>query len=420
MHLTGGEGGPTLLREDFRAEPLGPELVASGAWTRGDAGLAGTAEAILAYGRPADDGELITVVRAAEGDRLVIVVRRPDARRVPDDLAAYELAVHRTAGDVELELVRVGGPAPTGVLGAGATPVGATPELSVRVRVIADRIRAWVFDRELIDVDLSVAEQGQARVRAGAVAWRVAAGNPVLREVQIRSAALLTIPVQTSRYRTFAEVARAAGPAPDIQSGMAADAFVDRVAPVRASQARYADARVHFEAVASEHRLAGASRQAVEQRRQDMVDAGAAHDAGVLSLLLALGAVDGHDGPGLRALRAADGILLGHLLRSPESWEPRMDCTPGTEPHDNVGRTTFAYLGPAAPETAWLATTDGTTVLVLPVDPAAGADATVLRVVHARDHGDHARSDAAYDHLHDRPYRRSATGRAPVELDLSL
>ena len=175
----------------------------------------------------------------------------------------------------------------------------------------------------------------------------------------------------------------------------------------------------------AEHRLASAGRDEVEQRRQEMVDAGSIHDAAVFELLVALGAIDGQDAASLRPVGAAHGAPRGHLLRSVESWEPRLDTGDGAATHTACGRTSFSYPGLIAADTRWVASTDGATVLVLAVDSATGVPvpvsaATGLRLVHVRDHGDHERDDPGYDHLHDRPYRRSSAGREPVEVELPV
>ena len=419
VNLTGGEGGALLVRDDFRAAARGPGLVPGAGWVQGDDGFRGSPGAVLTYDQAVDDGEIITVLRAETGQAVAVTLRCPDARRAPDDTACYELLVRRGAHNAGLELRRRA-PGWDQLLGTATVMVGAAPELAIRVRLLADRLRAWVFDRLALDLRLT----GDV-TRTGILAWRVVAGTPSLRCVEARAAALLTLDLTTSRYRTFEELARCAAPGPELQLPDTADALGAWFTALRASQTNYARARIRFEAVQAEHRLASAGRDEVEQRRQEMVDAGSIHDAAVFELLVALGAIDGQDAASLRPVCAVDGAPRGHLLHSVESWEPRLDTGDGAAPHAACGRTSFSYTGLSAAEARWVASTDGATLLVLAVGSATGLPvpvtaATGLRLVHLRDHGDNERSDPGYDHLHDRPYRRSGAGREPDEVELPV
>ena len=63
VHLTGGEGGTLLVRDDFRAAARGPGLVPGAGWVLGHDGLRGNPGTVLTYDQPVDDGEIITLLR---------------------------------------------------------------------------------------------------------------------------------------------------------------------------------------------------------------------------------------------------------------------------------------------------------------------------------------------------------------------
>jgi hypothetical protein len=445
VSIAGGSGGKTVRHDDFSAPAIAQWWGEVHGWAlTGDGLRATSANAALNYRDPFDDGELSTTIRMSAGDRVVIGLRTPDARRAPGDRHRYEIAVARGPTNCVLELsVRSDDGGLSQVIASGQTETGAEASLPIRVRMIGDNIRAWIFDRELIAarlVAVALSASHTAPVaRRGSLDWRATAGTPTLREIHVRDAALLRFVIMTSAHASF--TALASRLSERVLNAAVADASLAQMgaamAAAVAAQRAAADARASFHSVSSYFAMKRAGRAALESARQALVAAQADQDDALAAVVSAFGVVPlvAPAEASVVRLELASGEVVGWLARSPESLDPRLITSSETVPLPYVGRTEFALIDGAgsALATHWVSSSDGTTVLVYRVAPGVvvsaasptsnlqpvfgAGHAQQLRLHYERDHSDDER---AMDHLLDRPYQLSGGSRDPIEVLIGL
>jgi hypothetical protein len=445
VSIVGGTGGKTVRHDDFSAPAIAQWWGEVHGWALTGDGLRATSvNAVLNYGESFDDGELSTAIKMSSSDRVVIGLRTPDARRAPGDRHRYEIAVERGPTSCVLELrVRSDEGGLSQVVASGQTDIGAEASLPIRVRMIGDNIRVWIFDRELIAARLVAVALSASHtapvVRRGSLEWRSTAGTPTLRDIHVRDAALLRFAITTSANASFATLAsklseRVLDPAvADVSPAEMSAAMAAAVAAQRAA----AGARADFHSVSSYFAMKRADRAAVESARQVLVAAQADQDSALAVVVSAFGIVPvvPPAEASIARLELTSGEVVGWLARSPESLDPRLITSSDTVPLPHVGRTDFALIdgGGSALATHWVSSSDGTTVLVYRVAPGLVASMSSsasdlqpvfgaghvqqLRLHYERDHRDDER---AMDHLLDRPYQLSGGSRDPVEVLIDL
>jgi hypothetical protein len=452
--VAGGSGGRVIRQDGFSSSAYTRSWASKFTetqWTMENEGLKATgAGASLALGEPWDDGELITTVAASPGDRLMIALRTADQRRATANTHQYELTLERTPTECRAELAASTGPGGlTRAIGSGTSVIGNAARVVIRVRLIGDSIRVWLFDWELIAARLAEVTIGTSAaamhripvIRQGSLEWRVLAGTPVLREVQVREAALLSYAFTTSAAESFDTLLDALAAEADKEplSATANSAqMIDAMRSVTTTQRALANAAINLHRTQAYFAMKRADRESVETHRQNLVSARSQHDDAVGDLLLHFGiaplTVPGR--ASIRRLELASGGLVGYLLQSPESLNPQMIPGSGDRGLPFVGRTVFELVAEDGESlnTQWISSADGTSVVVfriadggLPSDNS-GEDeletvigdtfASGLQVWYRRDHGDD--HDGIEDHLLDRPYQLSRSSRDPVERLLVL
>lgn len=435
LMVAGGSGGPTRRRDGFES-PL-PWWTSTAGWTYTTDGLrASGSGAMLSFDEPVDDGEVSTVLVADDGDALAIGLRTADDRRGPDGTGVrhrYELLVTRQSGVCAVELrLRDGLDGSLAVLAAAETAVGAATRIPVRVRMIGDQLRVWMFDRRLVDTTLQATTLPDgptgAVLRQGSLDWRSVAGTPTLRSVHVCEPALLRTTFTTGPSATFAERAsqlRDAGSA--MITSVGADEMGGSITAAAAAQSAMAERSAALHAVMRRHALKRADLAAVEAARHALADARAR-----LDIALGDAFVDGGLEPllapvasSLDRIETPDGEIVGWLLRCVEPLDPRRSTSAADAPLPSVGRTSFELVGNTGPDpdTAWIASADGTSVLVYRTTAggqtplAVDASATAIRVTYERDHLD---DESSIDHTLDRPYQLARGSRDPVTVTIQL
>lgn len=269
-------------------------------------------------------------------------------------------------------------------------------------------------------------------VRSGGVEWRVTAGTPTVRSIEIRNPSLFSVDFTTSRYALLSDhlgtllvrEALADGSRSGANHASSLDALVT-------SQRPLADARLHLLSVEDRHCVRRADRSELEAAKQAVVVAAADHDEAVHDFLASFGAahLSTPDGPRAHALVSENERIVGYLIRTAESLQPALLASAANAPFDSVGRTTFLLTDPSTGvelPTGWISTSDGTTVLVYqragsgPVDRttlngelavvALDDDPIELTATFVRHHGDDSGDG---DHRLDRSYLLARSSSEP-------
>lgn len=475
--LTGGEGGLTRLADDFSGPGLGDAWTAPEAsWTTGNGLHAAQPGAAITLRESIEDCELVTTLEMAPGDALRLQLRAPDAARAPGNATLYALLIRKT--DTGCDLTATAGSAERGIthpIGFSRTEWGAARRFALRVRLIGDLLRVWVFDRLLLDATLKAyavavpllrptlpgrglppaAGLGASAVRlgvmvppiasqvrrvtlplarSGALRWQITAGEPVIRAVELRHPALLQVDFTTSRFGSFAALFEPVQTAPHASgpAGITFSRFAADMTALAKSQRLVADARLALLATQARFAVRGADREELESARQQAVRAAADHAESFTAFLAQFGAAYGAAPAAvtIRRLESADGQWLTYLLRSPEPLDPELLGLPDSAPFGSIGRTRFTLTAPDGGgdlPTAWIAGSDGTTVVIYqpagttPPDTHTPSGALTpvalvkrvygLKIVHTRHHHDDL---APGDHLYDRPYTLSRSSHEPV------
>jgi hypothetical protein len=476
LMLTGGEGGRTIFSDDFSGPGLVDRWIADPtSWVTGDGLHAMSPGSRIALRDSVEDCELVTALDMKPGEAVRILLRSPDALRATGNDTAYELFIKRES--TGCEVIASASTGPQGVvhsIGAGHAALGGTDRFPLRVRLIGDTLRVWIFHWLLIDVVLEeyvvevisapAARHGQAtgtrnsglnksasgigvtipsigtRIRrltiprawSGAVEWIIAAGLPTIRSVDLRRPELLNIDFTTSRYASFAEPfehAETAGEAL-VAPGYPFSQYAADIQELAQTQHLVADARIALLAAQARFAATDADREAMETARQREVRLTADHSERFTTLLsrfyVPYGAAP--DVPTIQRLETEDGQWLGYLLRSPEPLEPELFGLPDSEPFASTGRTRFsltALEGISDVPTGWISSGDGTALIIYQREgqgdlgnhtPIAETAPVVLvkraYVLDVEYIRHHHDDTAGIDHLYDRPYllSHSSTG----------
>jgi len=311
------------------------------------------------------------------------------------------------------------------------------------MRMIGDRARVWIFDRELIEARLrrTTLPNGTSAgmVRRGSLEWRVAAGTPALRCVHVCEAALLRYAFTTGPESSFAARVDAihVGATSSILTSASEGAIIDRIDSPVALGRQVADATGELHAVTRRFALKRASRVNVEAARQALSAAQSTHDEALSDLLLEMtaGPLIVPTKPSIARVETTAGLVVGWVVRSPWSLDPARVTSSSEAVFASVGSTSFSMLDATgdAVGTHWVASADGTMVLVYriaagvvagPVSTATDLRAILihdppveLEVTHVRDHHD---DESNLDHVLDRPYQIARGSRADVTRRIAL
>ncbi|MFO7494740.1 MAG: hypothetical protein R6X05_03790 [Desulfobacterales bacterium] len=465
--LTGGEGGRTRLCDDFSGAGLGDHWVAEApSWTAGDGLRASHPGASITLRDSLEDCELVTTLEMAAGDAVRLQLRTPDAARQAGNTTFYELLIQKT--DTGCDLTATAATGQRGItqpVGFGRAELGSARRFPLRVRLIGDLLRVWVFERLLVAASLAAYTLEVPSVRpafpgrssvfghgelmppigaptrrvtiplawSGAVKWVIAAGAPVIRAVDLRQPTLLQVDFTTSRHGSFAELFERAAAAPEalVAAQYGFEPYAAAMAALVHSQRVVADARIALLATQAQFAVKRAEREALESAKQRAVRASADHDALLTGLLSHFGAAykAAPAAVRLQRLETSDGQWLGYLLRSPETLDPELIGLPASAPFGSIGRTRFS-LSPgnngAPVPTGWITSGDATALIVYqrsgstpPINTTPNAQlapaalikrAYTLKVDHIRHHRDDL---ADIDHLYDRPYVLSRSSHEP-------
>ena len=418
--LAGGAGGRTLHQDRFTGDSL--EKVwqnNTSGWTSGPNGLQASGPgAQLAYNDIFDDGEVITIIEASEGDKIAIMFRTPDGRRSESNRFFYNLEVERTNThcNVELNLSRDG--LPPHQLAYGHAHIGNAAKLTIRVRLYADVLRVWVFDEEVINTYLEevrlntistrrnsnspvdmlnyhtprdrihhtfaalleprrhvLIDTGMTEtipiIRRGALQWRVTNGTPSLREVHIREVALLDFSFTTSAYHSFTDVVNhlthALADTP-IRTDKSAAEISAIMATATTSQREYANQLAAFQETSALFDLKRAARPEVEEHRQALIKAGADHNENLTHLMAEFGLAPliTPKRPTIQRVELTNGQTAGYLVQSKESLDPVRILSSETSSFSSLGRTTFELMKTdgSIMNSHWLTSCDGTSVFI--------------------------------------------------------
>jgi hypothetical protein len=442
--LVGGEGGRAVVDDRFAVldprwdDPAGPWQVSDGATA-----APGTP---LWWRDPFDDVEVVAHVELHALDALAIVLRHP-AGRSAAPRSFYEVTVRVGAANTVVTSLRAGlDDRVERLVVAAATRPGAPGHHSVRVRLVADRLRAWldeqpVLDETLGELRLTVGPPGPPgpdgpRVlpvpptRTGRFGLRVVAGAPRVRRLRLAPPALAEWSFETARFRSFAALvgsadgrrrrSRAAQPVPDAVWSAA----------LAAAQA-LADARIRHRVIGVDHRGMVSDRTALEaaalavRGRESALDQ--AFDALLAGVALPADRPSRLEATVVEAGPEGAGVLVAILLLSPETLDPAVAGDPG-EHRAAAGTGRTAVTLHRRDRGAWtdvasraVASADGTRLLLRPVDDGGDPQASLqpgtyrLRFERVRDHGDDQVSSDVLDHRYDRP-RLSAGGRTDPEI----
>jgi hypothetical protein len=470
LQLLGGAGGRTLLRDTFRDAIAEEWTAAPGDWNVSQGLWAAGPGSALGYSRSLADCELITEATLAIGDALTVALRtqvgdRPHKTR-------YAVTLTREPGRVDVTVsAGLAGRSISASLAQGSIDVGPVTEFPIRIRLVGDRLAVWCFDFAVVDIVLetetvqlpaltalpaplagirsasgpSLTFGSRLRPRSttiplvweGGLEWRATAGAPGLRSIEIRDPVLFSAGFTTSRYSGFAGHLKSLA----IEAAFTDEAgtFAERSVEVNAlvtAQRSLANARIDLRHTEEQHRSRRADRAELEANKQAATVAAADHDDGFQKMLGHFGAA--HLPAPARTtahrLQLSDGTVLGYLLRSDETLWPELIPFGATSPFDSIGRTSFQLAGAdgqSALPTGWIASSDGTQVLIYRRVASTPAGKTTpdnalaitaldnapkhLSATFVRHHGDDI---APIDHRLDRPYLLRRSSRADETVTL--
>jgi hypothetical protein len=409
LAVTGGEGGTLLFEERFANPDLQArwESQVTG-WTVADdmVSRAATDASLIVAGEPAWTDVDVTIDLRATGAAVAGVVLRHSAAAGDRPLRYLLVAIDRAQRQVVVELVEAGVAAPrlrhTRTFAEAAVPEGADPWPRLRVSAVADRVRAWVFQRPLFDLHVpDLPRQG----RIGLFARGATAS---FRRLRVRDAVLYRVGFTTSRFATFRRLIESYGGTAAALPVRQADGVARAVEDSQAALAAFAVEQRAWERRETDLRDGLATREDVETQRQRVRQRRAAVDEAFRSLARAAGVPVFDPLPErleIWSLRAEsdDGSapLVGFWLRSPERLDLRIDVPgSGGQTADHVGRTRARLERFADVTGAWQAPGSVTTshdadaIQALFLRPASSAARTLpegryrLTLTYFRDHGD--------------------------------
>ncbi|MEM7338439.1 MAG: hypothetical protein AAF467_07330 [Actinomycetota bacterium] len=442
LMLVGGVGGPTRRHDHFHDQlDWWPSTVG---WTHGNSGLTASGQgSTLAFGEAFDDGEVTSTLILNPGEAITVGLRTEDDRRGQPgdrDQHRYEVVISRDAQECRVDLhARRGATGPRADLAVGQTLVGPTTRLEVRIRLIGDQVRVWLFDREMINHTLQTASLPDGTttgvVRRGSLEWRAEAGTPRVRSVHVREPAVLETSFTTANTASFSDrLSQVHVVTEPLTTTSSWDDLSASIAEAADRQRIVADRTASFHATQRRFALKRADREDVERSRQELVVARSNLDEALAATFTQLdaGPVLVPTDPSLRRVETTAGLVVGWVLRSPESLDPRRWASSDDAALTSVGRTSFTLVTPAGGlHTHWIASADGTTLLVYrasggPISsastsadlhPIAAGGGSQLQVFHVRDHED---DHSDLDHLLDRSYTLSRGSRTPIEFTIAL
>lgn len=452
--LTGGEGGPTQYRDDFFASGLGDRWVATASsWSTGDGLRPAISGARLQYHGSLEDAELVALLEMRTNDAVRFRLRVPDPTRSTENRTAYELSVVKTATGCHVTARASTDPQTVShTISQGHAVTESATGLPLRVRLVGDTLRVWVFEQQVIDARLEdytvqlspTSTSGPQSVRlpiawSGYMDYTTTAQSPILRSFDLRQAALLRIDFTASRYGSITELFESARADGDSRAAAGYDlaGFSADIQSLSQSQRELSDARLSLLAEQALFAAQQPSREAIEAAKQVMARMAADHDEELNALLLKFGAA--FEAAPVQTkfmhLEAEDGTKLGFLLASPEALDPVLLGLPGSQPFGSTGRSQFTLSDAGsgtAVSTGWIASSDGTRVIIymragqgVPTQNTANKEMAPvaldgldyqLDIEYLRHHQDDQTNRSSANHIYDRPYILSYSQSGPERI----
>ncbi len=455
--VSGGAGGALLLADGFATLSSDTWQPDTAAWRAADGVLArqqDTRAEILAGSESWSDIDAAVEVRLPNARAAGVIVRasatvRPGAEPLWN--ACRVSLSERSPGSFLLRLDAVRrDPEATGALQAKelhsstvTLPTGLWYRL--RVSVVANRVRVWIFDDLIVEGSLyrivrdwtsagrrpgtlvwhegapaadvqQATERGDLRAStAGRAGLHASGAGPAFRGLQIRDAILHVASFTTSAFDGFRELVTSAdGHEPtrvdgSVPSAASRQAVRDAAAALARAQWDWYRAQIDYRFES----LAG-GRESLEGAKLRLRDARAAHDATFRTLAeaAASGVLYRPVAPHVEQylLRNSAGRAIGLWLRSPESLdvrEPVGDAS-GSSTGEHVGRTTVTVMRGSTLDVEVFHDADSTQLLIFRTNGSAWPTGLCrVTLTYHRNHNDEGGSG---DHQYDRPVERGGTG----------
>jgi hypothetical protein len=293
----------------------------------------------------------------------------------------------------------------------------------VRVQMLGERLRVWLFERRLAEVTIP------HHSVTGGIALTSTAAAATFHDVQVRDAVLHRVRFVTSRFNRFSDlVASYVDPGPNRAFDTAAAGAVAAPEDALAAQRTWAHAEWDWQRAQANHRdgLLAGGRAALEASRLVLREARARHEAAFhdwSSTLAPLALQAQTDQLEVHLVRASQGVIAA-WLRAPESLDLGHPVLLDPLSADStaigvVGRTTLDLtLRGGATQTIHVLADPGSRQVVLL--PSAGevwaAGIYDLRLTYHRDLGDEL---AAGSHRFDRPVEAREGHRDPEDATIT-
>jgi len=444
--ITGGEGGPMLIDERFDENELDTRWENQNNLWQVSQQLGATARAgsILWWSEGVDEIALFARVSVQRGDGLGVIVNHPHKRQ--DGHTFYELEMFQDRDNkLRLQLNVCSTKHSHKHTIDKKTVISTSDEFNLRAQIIHNQLNCHVGLTRVFSVKLERyvveasqpfrpirlprrttlrpprVDPGSLRKRvvfeqalSGAFGFRAISGTPHLLRVRLSAPALLRIPFQTSRFRTFNQMIESADDRPPTK--VLSIWEKSKLTAARDALMQLAQARAEYQRTYVDHAEMVSDRQTLDTAALQTRSAEAVVDAAFTD---ALGA-DAITEPVLKKLSIELLIfgqsVVGIGLRSPESLDLAM-------PVDSApGRTSISLikLSPGAQETVkvtQIATADGFRAVVYRAGGRApGAfkpGRYQLEFTRVRDHGDDQTAPNEFGNRYDRPVHAIKGKRSP-------
>ena len=335
--------------------------------------------------------------------------------------------------------------------------------IQLRITLVANHLRVWVFDKLELDGSLYVINDDWTNDNrpAGSFLWFVsglldddhrqalkerrlmpsaqgaiglfASGNgPGFRRLRVHDAVLHKVSFTISAFAGFHELVESAKSPIDLTVTTMPDDTDDIRTSPPSKAAQLARARRDWERAQVDFRFEWINREELEDLRLVLREARAGHDAAFRALAEAVSPELYYQplAPYMDVYRMKNSSnqLMGIWLRSPESLDLRQEVRGGDGSlMGHVGRTNWqlerqAHGNTWSIQAGWQAHHDaeGTQVIFLPTNNIPVSGNYQIRFTYHLDYGDENIPDEKHDHWYDRPVERRNGGSDPLEATIEF
>ncbi len=420
--VTGGEGGKTLFKDSFESAVLGDD------WTTVDDGwslvnnmLVSTgAKRKLSYNTSVEDFELLLKLVLAPADSISVLLRTPDVFRQGNNQTFYELNITRGTTALVITLnVKDDKSVAHYELETKRLIFANIMHVPIRVRMIGNLLKVWVFDRLSIDQELEeysipvTSRRPTTRVRdvyrttiglnriavsrdiirparpsiplinsrrthrfllasSGKLEWITRVGVPKIDMIEIKEVTLYSHRFTTSQYASYRELVTSNQPSNAsltikdvnytlLSFNMELKALIESQRLLTSLSAELIESKVLYSA----KRL---NREALESLKQDYSNQQSLHDERYYVFMNKSNSayLQAKDWVSSYSLTDINGELLGYILKSPETLDPMHITVPTTTTFGSLGRTRFELVGSDDIKLPcyWISSADGTSVFI--------------------------------------------------------